>query len=185
MADTKLTDLPALTAAQSSDLLYIVSLQQALSGESQKISLDDFFGNINTNVNVSDTLSATLVNTPQVNADNVLINNSLQADSIFTNTIRSNAIVQTLTANYTFTSATESSKIYNVDTTAGPITLSFDSSLPQGFNVGITNIGTDTITLSSTQTPAVYAIGTQIITQYAGCYVYKDVTGLYAVGKFD
>ena len=75
----------------------------------------------------------------------------------------------------------------NVDTnkvfhfsTSSPLTAIFPSTLSDGFSVAIMNTGTSTLHLSTNGTYK--AIGDVITDQYAGAYVYKANSEIFAVG---
>lgn len=56
MADSKVTQLPTLTNPSSEDLLYIID-NPNVSPASKKITLKQFFGNVNSNTNISQSLN--------------------------------------------------------------------------------------------------------------------------------
>lgn len=88
-------------------------------------------------------------------------------------------------ASFTLTN-NDSNKIIHCDTTTTPyITAIFPDSLNNGFNVNLFNTGTGTIVVSSTQSPAAFAAGTENNTQYSGMTIYKHNSQLFGMGVFD
>jgi len=78
---------------------------------------------------------------------------------------------------------TDTNKVFHFDTTAGPLTASFPRSIAQGFNVGIMNVGTNYLHLSSNNAQ-INALGDKLVEQFAGAYVYRFNSDIYAVGGF-
>jgi len=56
MADSKVTQLPTLVGPASEDLLYVIDNPNGTPA-SKKITLKDFFGNVTSNTNISQTLT--------------------------------------------------------------------------------------------------------------------------------
>jgi hypothetical protein len=79
----------------------------------------------------------------------------------------------------------DNSKSYHFNTTNNLISAIFPQNLPNGFNVSIVNTGTNTIYISSAQTPFLNATGFINETQYTGMFIYKSEGLLYGVGVFE
>jgi hypothetical protein len=78
-----------------------------------------------------------------------------------------------------FTDA-DNNRVVHIDTTTAPLCAIFPSSLSNGFNVAIMNVGTNQLVLSAAQ---LKSVGTTIAAQYGGAFVYKDSDNLFAVGR--
>jgi hypothetical protein len=62
------------------------------------------------------------------------------------------------------------------------ITLSFDQSIPAGFQCSVVNVNTGVISLSAS--PTLNAAGSQTLaSQYDACTVFKDSVNIYAIGN--
>jgi len=81
--------------------------------------------------------------------------------------------------NRIFTDA-DSNKVIHINTTTTSLCAVFPSSLSNGFNAAIMNIGTNNLVLSAAQ---LNSAGTTITTRYGGAFVYKDSNNLFAVGR--
>ena len=149
---------------------------------------------VNTN-----TLTATTANVSTLTANSVNIN-TLTAVTVTITTLTSvNANINSLTAREiisdvnignitttkTFSYSADNSKIFNFNTTSGSISAIFPGTLPNGFNVGITNIGTNTVYISSTQVNNLCATSNKNSTQFSGIYIYKTNNSLYGIGRFN
>jgi hypothetical protein len=77
-------------------------------------------------------------------------------------------------------SDTDNNKVIHFDTTTSSLCAIFPSSLSNGFNVAIMNVGTNQLVLSAAD---LKSIGATIATQYGGAFVYKDSDNLFAVGR--
>jgi len=125
----------------------------------------------NTIVNTS--LTATNASSTRLTATNLTV----------TNDVVTNFLITTLTNNYILTEA-DKSKIFHVNTTTTPlITISLPNSLTNGYNVGLVNIGTGTISLSTNgvlNTP-----GTSNTAQFTSILLYKTGNQFYGVGTFE
>ena len=157
---------------------------------------------INTNILTANsvntnTLTATTANVSTLTANSVNIN-TLTAVTVTITTLTSvNANINSLTAREiisdvnignitttkTFSYSADNSKIFNFNTTSGSISI-FPGTLPNGFNVGITNIGTNTVYISSTQVNNLCATSNKNSTQFSGIYIYKTNNSLYGIGRF-
>ena len=82
-------------------------------------------------------------------------------------------------SNRIFTNA-DNNTVVHIDTTTTPLCAIFPSSLSDGFNVAIMNVGTNNLVLSAA---SLKSAGTIITTQYGGAFVYKDSSNLFAVGR--
>jgi len=79
-------------------------------------------------------------------------------------------------------SITDTNKVFHFNTSSAPLFAIFPNTLPDGFNVALMNTGTFSLSLS---TNGPYkARGSVIFEQYAGAYVYKTNSELFAVGGF-
>jgi hypothetical protein len=87
--------------------------------------------------------------------------------------------VTNLATDRTFSSI-DSNKIFHFDTTSNSLTAIFPSTLSEGFNAAIMNTGTNTLYISAGL--AYKALGNKLVEQYAGAYVYKSGSHLFAVG---
>lgn len=88
--------------------------------------------------------------------------------------------VTSLTTNRTFSNS-DTNKVFHLSGST-PLSAIFPSSLSDGFNVALMNTGTSTLHLS-TNSPY-KAIGNVLTDQYAGAYVYKANSEIFAVGGF-
>jgi len=193
MADTKLTGLDSLSSTQSNDLLYIVSLQNIGSGESKKISVGNFLGNISIPIATSgaitaDSISVDTVNSSDVAAtdytgDNINVTYVNASTGIFNNLI-SNFIPLTANTNIIAIDPEDKSRVYHLDTSTGNLSVGLPSSLPNGFNFRITNTGTNTIYVSSTQTPMICAFSNRCTLQFGSLFIYKANDKLFGTGDF-
>jgi hypothetical protein len=82
-------------------------------------------------------------------------------------------------ANRTFSDA-DNNRVVHIDTTTSSLCAIFPSSLSDGFNVAVMNVGTNNLVLSA---GSLKSAGTIITTQYGGAFVYKDSGNLFAVGR--
>lgn len=188
MADTKLTELQSLTSSQSTDLLYIVSLQDAVSGESKNISIADLFGNVNVDVTFNNTVNANNFNCTALTSSTIATD-SISTDEIVSlsgrfDSVIADFITPLVTSNLTASYSIDSGKVYNFDTSSSNLSVVLPSSLPNGFNIGITNIGTNTVYVSSTQSPILCALSNKCTTQFGSIFIYKSNDTLFGVGKF-
>lgn len=184
MADSKLTDLLSLTAAQGSDLLYVVSLQETLSGESKKMSVTDFFGNVNVNTNFNGPVYASSIDSPIIVGDNITTNKVTSLSATF-NSVIADFITPLLSTNLIADYTLNNGRIYNFNTSSSNLSVILPSVLPNGFNIGITNIGTNTVYISSTQVNNLCAISNRCSTQFSSIFIYKANGSLFGVGKFN
>jgi hypothetical protein len=194
MADTKLTNLPTLSSIDSTDLLYVVSKQNTIAGESRSMEVGDLFRTISfplisTDQIISPTITCTdLMESGTIYAinhtgDNVNVTSVSAVTGSFKNVIadfNTSNVTTDLTASYT----DHNSRIYNFDTTSSNLSVILPSSLPNGFNIGITNIGTNTVYISSTQTPMLCAVSNKCSTQFGCIFIYKSNNKFIGVGKF-
>ena len=241
MADTKLTNLPPLSSAQSSDLLYIVSLQTSASGSSEKISISNLFGSVNVPVTLNNQLNtvnirSSAITTGSINVTNqALISNlialtanidSIQLNNATINNLSASAIVvqtlsaqtltvtnfevdnnttattlsaltgnittlitdflpATLSSTLTVTYSGNNGRVYNFDTTVGSLSVVIPSVIPNGFNIGITNIGTNTVYISSTQAQNISAFSYKCTRQFGAIFIYKTNNTIFGVGAFE
>lgn len=124
--------------------------------------------------------TATNLRTTILTGTNVTVNSLTAATPII-----ANYDVTTVTSSKTFTNA-DNSKVFHFNTTSTSLCAIFPtSSLSNGFNVGIVNIGTGTVFLSSDLSPIINAPGTQNSTPYSGMFIYEIGNALYGVGTFD
>jgi hypothetical protein len=79
----------------------------------------------------------------------------------------------------------DSGKVFHVNTAFIPVTAYFSSSLKDGFNVGINNIGFGLIEIKSDFTPIINATGTFNSVQNTGMFIYKANNQLYGIGVFE
>jgi len=189
MADTKLTGLDSLSSTQSNDLLYIVSLQNIGSGESKKISVGNFLGNISIPIATSDAIRANSIslssNVAATNytGGNINVTYVNASTGIFNNLI-SNFIPLTANTNIIAIDPEDKSRVYHLDTSTGNLSVGLPSSLPNGFNFRITNTGTNTIYVSSTQTPMICAFSNRCTLQFGSLFIYKANDKLFGTGDF-
>jgi hypothetical protein len=125
---------------------------------SAKSLIGDTFNSSNTNIN-----SATINN---------LRVNTVSAANLFVRNLTADYYVQTVNTNVTLTTA-DNSKAFHFDTSVGPLSASFSSSLPIGFNVSLYNVGNFSIGLSSNgilNTPGNSKVNS---TKYTGMFIYK------------
>jgi len=118
-----------------------------------------------------------------------LVTNTLSSISLVTNSITANEVITnitpaTISSNKTFAYPADNSKIFNFNTSSGILSAIFPSSLPNGFNVGITNTGTNSVYVSSTQVNNLCATSNKNSTQFSGIYIYKTNNLLYGIGRF-
>lgn len=85
-----------------------------------------------------------------------------------------------LTTNKTFLNS-DTNKIFHFNNSI-PLSAIFPNSLLDGFNVALMNTGTSTLHLSTNSNYR--SIGNVLKTQYAGAYVYKANSQIFAVGGF-
>ena len=76
----------------------------------------------------------------------------------------------------------DTNKVFHFNTSAIALSAMFPSTLSQGFNVAIMNTGTNTLNLSTGSNLTYKALGNKIRDQYAGSYVYKSDSDIFAVG---
>jgi len=189
MADTKLTGLDSLSSTQSNDLLYIVSLQNIGSGESKKISVGNFLGNISIPIATSDAIRANSIslssNVAATNytGGNINVTYVNASTGIFNNLI-SDFIPLTANTNIIAIDPEDKSRVYHLDTSTGNLSVGLPSSLPNGFNFRITNTGTNTIYVSSTQTPMICAFSNRCTLQFGSLFIYKANDKLFGTGDF-
>ena len=79
-------------------------------------------------------------------------------------------------------SNTDTNKVFHFDTTSTALTASFPSTLSEGFNIAIVDTGTKYLHLSAGSGLTYKAIGTKLMDQYAGAYVYKTGSDIFAIG---
>lgn len=117
-------------------------------------------------------------------ADQALtVNGSISATALLVSTpVIANYDVVTVTSSRTFTNA-DNSKVFHFNTTSSSLCAIFPSTLSNGFNVGIINVGTGTVVLSSDVT--INAPGTQNSTPYSGMFIYEVNNTFFGVGVFD
>lgn len=114
---------------------------------------------------------------------NYLSTSNVQVSALTVSTpVIANYDVITVTSSRTFTNA-DNSKVFHFNTTSSSLCAIFPSILPNGFNVGIVNVGTGTVVLSSDVT--INAPGTQNSTPYSGMFIYEVNNTLFGVGVFD
>jgi len=127
-------------------------------------------------------INNTVVNT-SLTAINASSTNLTATNIKVTNDVVTNFIVTVLTSNYTLTEA-DKSKIFHVDTTTTPsITITFSNSLANGYNVGLVNVGSGTVSLSTNGT--FNAPGTNNTSQFTSILIYKTGNQFYGVGTFE
>jgi hypothetical protein len=149
------------------------------------VSGNPTFRNVNVNtltantVNITNTLTATSINT------NILTANSVNTNTLTAREVISDVNIDNIINTKTFSYSADNSKIFNFNTTSVSISAIFPSSLPNGFNVGITNIGTNTVYISSTQVNNLCATSNKNSTQFSGIYIYKTGNVLYGIGRFN
>lgn len=137
-------------------------------------------GNITAADSIVTNVIATTLSTENINSTNLSVINLTVVNSIAFFTVSGIAA-----ASFTLTN-NDSNKIIHCDTTTTPyITAIFPNSLNNGFNVNLFNTGTGTIVVSSTQSPAAFAAGTENNTQYSGMTIYKHNSQLFGMGVFD
>jgi len=193
MADTKLTDLDSLSSTQGTDLLYVVSLQNIGSGESKKISVGNFLRNISAPIETSSAITAAsiLCNTNAASnmiatnyaGDNINVTYVNAATGVFNNLITGFTPL-TANTNITVDDTNDKSKTYHLDTTTGNLSVILPSTLSNGFNVRITNIGTNTVYVSSTQTPTICAFSNRCTLQFGSIFIYKANNKIFGTGDF-
>jgi hypothetical protein len=126
-------------------------------------------------------ISETNVN--NLSTDNLISNNSFATNFTATGNVVSNFFILTADNDYTFTEQ-DNSKIYHFNTTLVPIiTATLPSTLPNGFNVGIVNVGSGAIVFSSI--PPLNAAGNINTEQYTSVFIYKHNGMFYGVGNFE
>lgn len=136
-----------------------------------------------TNLSSNDILSYNTVS-------GIWVNNPLSAIPINVNSLTAKEVISdvnitNITTNKTFSYPADNSKIFNFNTSSGNISAIFPSNLPNGFNIGITNIGTNTVFISSTQVNNLCATSNKNNTIYSGMYIYKANNSLFGVGRFN
>ena len=133
-------------------------------------------------------LTGTNVSIANLSAAAAIVTNLTAINTTFTNLsvstpVIANYDVTTVTSSKTFTN-TDNSKVFHFNTTSSSLCAIFPSaSLTNGFNVGIVNIGTGTVFLSSDVT--INAPGTQNSTPYSGMFIYEVNNTFFGVGVFD
>lgn len=110
-------------------------------------------------------------------SDSMLVNNLTAVNNIITN-----FYVLSTNVDRTFTEE-DNSKVFHFDTNATPLTATFPNTLPNGFNVGIMNMGTKTIFIEST--PPLNAFSSENSTQYTGMFIYKANDEFFGIGVFE
>lgn len=115
---------------------------------------------------------------------NYLSTSNVQVSALSVSTpVIANYDVITVTSSRTFTNA-DNSKVFHFNTSSSSLCAIFPSaSLSNGFNVGIVNVGTGTVVLSSDVT--INAPGTQNSTPYSGMFIYEVNNTFFGVGVFD
>lgn len=114
---------------------------------------------------------------------NYLSTSNVQVSALTVSTpVIANYDVITVTSSRTFTNA-DNSKVFHFNTTSSSLCAIFPSTLSNGFNIGIVNVGTGTVVLSSDVT--INAPGTQNSTPYSGMFIYEVNNTLFGVGVFD
>lgn len=133
---------------------------------------------------VNGSLSATQgIRTNTLTSTNINTTNLIVTNLTATNNVVTNIFVVTADSSITFTDA-YNSKIVHLDTTITPvITASFPKSLKDGFNVGLVNVGTGIIRLSSDDT--INAFGNYNSIQYTGMLIYKTNNKFFGIGAFE
>lgn len=138
----------------------------------------------------STVLTGSNVSVTNLSATAAIVTNLTATNTRFTNLsvstpVIANYDVTTVTSSKTFSNA-DNSKVFHFNTTSTSLCAIFPtSSLSNGFNVGIVNVGTGTVYLSSDLSPTINAPGTQNSTPYSGMFIYEIGNALYGVGTFD
>lgn len=128
------------------------------------------------------TINNTIV-TSSLTATNTNTNNLLATNIDVTNDVTTNLLITTLVNDYVI-SDNDKSKIFHIDTTTTPaITISFPDSLPNGFNFGLVNVGTGTVSLSTNGT--FNSPGTTNTELYTSMLIYKTGDVFFGVGTFE
>jgi hypothetical protein len=189
MADTKLTNLPTLSSIERADLLYVVSKQNTIAGESRSMRFDDLFSTISfllssTDQIISPAITCTgLMESVTLNADIINATYVNATTGVFTNLI-SNFIPLTANTDITVDNTNDKSRIYHLDTSTGNLSVILPSTLSNGFNVRITNTGTNTVYISSTQTPMICAFSNRCTLQFGSLFIYKTNNKFFGTGDF-
>lgn len=113
------------------------------------------------------------------------IDNDVRFNTLTAREVVSDTNIINITANKVFNYSTDNSKIFNFNTVLGNLSAIFPSTLPNGFNIGITNTGTNTIFVSSTQVNNLCAFSNRNSTRFSGIYIYKADNTLYGIGRFN
>jgi hypothetical protein len=188
MSDSILTDLPRLTATTSNDWLYVVGTSAVPTGVSNKITVFDFLNNLSTPIETSSVISATSIVSDSLGATNYTGTNiSVTYVNAVTgefNKIITDFLPLTANTNITATYPDDNSQVYHLDTSAAILSVILPSSLPNGFNLRVTNIGTNTVYVSSTQTPTICAFSNKCTLQFGSLFIYKVNDKLFGTGDF-
>jgi hypothetical protein len=127
-------------------------------------------------------INNTIVNT-SLTAENTISNFLQTTDLTVTDEVVTNFLTTTITSDYVLNES-DKSKIFHVDTTTTPlITISFPDNLTNGYNVGLVNIGTGTVLLSTDG--SFNSPGTTNTAQYTSMLIYKTDNEFYGVGTFE
>lgn len=103
------------------------------------------------------------------------------ASGVIGNLVQNQHVVEKNTT-FTLTNIEHNSKIIHCDTMSGSLSVICGDSLTDGFNVGLMNLGTNYIYLSSSRSPMFAAIGNRNNEIYTSVFVYKHNNNFYAVG---
>jgi hypothetical protein len=84
---------------------------------------------------------------------------------------------------YTFSNS-DNLRTYHVDTTTAAVSVIFPSTLSNNFSVTLITLGTNTLQVSSTQTPFLCANGSRVFLPFASTLIYKYNNLLWGLGSF-
>ncbi len=131
-------------------------------------------------VSATRTFPAKLTVNGTVSATNLQVGDKITTYNLATVNTDISATVIDVTNHKTFANS-DNNKIFHFDTTTKSLCAIFPTALSNGFNVGIMNVGTNTLQVSSADNYK--SVGSFISVQYGGAFVYKQGTSLFAVGK--
>jgi hypothetical protein len=153
-------------SAQGSYITFRTQLTGSSSGATERMRIDH-----TGNVGIGTTNPAEVLT----------VNGNVSASGIIT-TIGSNVPVTVINSAVTriFSNA-DSNKVFHFDTSSAFLSAQFPATLSDGFNAAIMNTGTKYLYLSA-EVPY-RATGNTIVDRYAGAYVYKSNSQVFAVGS--
>lgn len=113
-----------------------------------------------------------------------LATNNVNISGVSTNVIAASSsnipvTVVDVSASTTFTN-NDTNKVYHFNTTSNSLCAIIPNSLSNGFNVAIMNVGTNNLQISAAN---LNSVGTTIIDQFGGAYIYKQNNTIFAVGR--